>query len=39
MNEEQHLFTNEEEIEEAACFVERKTKAGAIRTINYYIPE
>ncbi len=33
------LFTNEEEREEAACFVERRTRAGVIRTIDYYIPE
>ncbi len=33
------LFTNEEEREEAACFVERRTRTGVIRTIDYYIPE
>lgn len=32
------LFTNEEEREEAARFVERRTKAGVIRTINFYTP-
>jgi len=30
------LFTNQEEREEAAHFIERKTRANVIRTINYY---
>lgn len=33
------LFTNEEEREEAARFVERRTKSGVIRTLNFYIPK
>lgn len=33
------LFTNEEEREEAASFVERRTRADVIRTINCYNPE
>jgi hypothetical protein len=33
------LFTNEEEREEAVRFIERRTKADVIRTINYYTPE
>jgi len=32
------LFTNENEREEAARFVDRRTRASVIRTINYYIP-
>lgn len=33
------LFTNEVERESAAKFVERRTKAGVIRTIDFYIPD
>lgn len=32
------LFTNEPEREEAARFVERRTKSSVIRTLNFYIP-
>lgn len=32
------LFTNEEEREEAASFVERRTKSSVIRTLNFYTP-
>jgi hypothetical protein len=33
------IFTNEEERENAARFVERKTRANAVRTINPYNPQ
>lgn len=33
------LFTNEIEREEAASFVERRTKSNVIRTLNFYTPE
>lgn len=32
------LFTNEEEREEAALFVERRTKSSVIRTLHFYTP-